>query len=316
VIERKRKLVHQHQPGSSSRPRIATSSAGPVFHPAQPQLQPRTQAAGQGFSTSQYQVIQRSNNLQTPVAGNQSVQRIQATQDPQQADRRCYNCGEKGHYANQCPNSHTRANQPAIATPAPTRGANSVPVAAKQNYARGRVNHVAMEEAQEAPDVVIDMFLVNDTSTVVLFDSGASHSFISAAYVGKHNLPLALLSYQMIVSSPRGDMPARQLCSKVNLKIRGVDFVGNLIVLESKGIDVILRMDWLSKHKVLIDYAKKSVKLTTPKGKKLEFVVELVVTAKGVAKVNQLDASQGFEVPVVNELPDVFPEEFLGMPPD
>jgi hypothetical protein len=230
--------------------------------------------------------------------------------------RRCYNCGEKGHYTNRCPNSHTRANQPAIATPAPTRGANSVPVAAKQNYARGRVNHVAMEEAQEAPDVVIDMFLVNDTSIVVLFDSGASHSFISTAYVGKHNLPLALLRYQMIVSSPRGDMPARQLCSKVNLKIRGVDFVGNLIVLESKGIDVILRMDWLSKHKVLIDYAKKSVKLTTPKGKKLEFVVELVVTAKGVAKVNQLDASQGFKVPVVNELPDVFPEEFLGMPPD
>ena len=71
-------------------------------------------------------------------------------------------------------------------------------------------------------------------------------------------------------------MPARQLCLKVNLKIRGVDFVGNLIVLESKGIDVILRMDWLSKHKVLIDYAKKSVKLTTPKGKKLEFVHRIV----------------------------------------
>jgi hypothetical protein len=46
-------------------------------------------------------------------------------------------------------------------------------------------------------------------------------------------------------------MPARQLCPKVNLKIRGVDFDVNLIVLESKGIDVILGMDWLSKHKVL-----------------------------------------------------------------
>jgi hypothetical protein len=95
------------------------------------------------------------------------------------------------------------------AAPAPTRGANSISVAAKQNYARGRVNHVAMEEAQEAPNVVIGMFLVNDTSAVVLFDSGASHSFISAAYVGKHNLPRALLRCQMIVSSPGGDMPAR-----------------------------------------------------------------------------------------------------------
>jgi hypothetical protein len=76
----------------------------------------------------------------------------------------------------------------------------------------------------------------------------------------------------MIVSSPGGDMPARQLCPKVNLKIRGVDFVVNLIILESKGIDVILGMDWLSKYKVLIDYAKKSVKLTTPEGKEIEFV--------------------------------------------
>jgi hypothetical protein len=53
--------------------------------------------------------------------------------------------------------------------------------------------------------------------------------------------------------------------------------------LYSKGIDVILGMDWLSKHKVLIDCAKKSIKLTTPDGKELEYVVEPVVTAKGIA---------------------------------
>jgi hypothetical protein len=60
---------------------------------------------------------------------------------------------------------------------------------------------VAVEEVQEAHDVVIGMFLINNTSAIVLFDSGASHSFISAAYVGKHNLPLALLWCQKIVSS-------------------------------------------------------------------------------------------------------------------
>jgi hypothetical protein len=68
---------------------------------------------------------------------------------------------------------------------------------------------VAMEEAQEAPNVVIGMFLINDTSIVVLFDFEASHSFISVAYVGKHNFPLALLRCQMIVSSLGGDMPTR-----------------------------------------------------------------------------------------------------------
>jgi hypothetical protein len=178
---------------------------------------------------------------------------------------------------------------------------------------------MAVEEAHEAPDVVIGMFPINDTYAVVLFDSGASHSFISAAYVGKHNLPQALLKCQMVVSSPGGDMPARQLCPKVNLKIRGVDIVTKLIVLESKGVDVILGMDWLSKHKVLIDCAKKSIKLTTLEGNEIEFVAEPVVTAKGVAnraKVNQLEASQGSEVPLVNEFLDVFSKELLGMPPD
>jgi hypothetical protein len=51
----------------------------------------------------------------------------------------------------------------------------------------------------------------------------------------------------------------------------------------------------------------------------MEFVTELIVTARGVAncvKVNQLDASQGSEVLVVNEFPDVFPEELPGMPLD
>jgi hypothetical protein len=92
-----------------------------------------------------------------------------------QTERRGFACGEKGHFANRCPNSCPRINPPVAATPAPTHGINSVPVAAKQNFAHGRVNHAAVEEALEAPDVVIGMFLISDTSAVVLFDSGASH---------------------------------------------------------------------------------------------------------------------------------------------
>jgi hypothetical protein len=45
-------------------------------------------------------------------------------------------------------------------------------------------------------------FFVNDTSIVALFDFGAMHSFISAAYVEKHNLSTTLLRCQMIVSPP------------------------------------------------------------------------------------------------------------------
>jgi hypothetical protein len=151
----------------------------------------------------------------------ENVQRTQAAQNPLLGERRCFTCGEKGHFANQCPNLHNHPPPVAASTPTPTRGANSVPVAARQNFICGKVNKVAVEEAQEAPDVVIDTFPVNNLSAVVLFDSRASHSFISAAFVEKHNRPMALLRSQMIVSSPGGDMPARQLCPKVNLKIRG-----------------------------------------------------------------------------------------------
>jgi hypothetical protein len=59
--------------------------------------------------------------------------------------------------------------------------------------------------------------------------------------------------------------------------------------------------------------------MTTLDGKEMEFIAEPVVTAKGVGnheKMNQLDAYQGPMVPVVNEFPDVFPDELPGMPPD
>jgi hypothetical protein len=68
---------------------------------------------------------------------------------------------------------------------------------------------------------VLGKFLVNATTAVVLFHSVASHSFISIAYVEKHNLLISLLKYRMVVSSLGGDMLIRQVCPKVNLNIRG-----------------------------------------------------------------------------------------------
>jgi hypothetical protein len=59
VMEHKHKLVCQHQSDSSFRPCVASSSAGPVFHPTQPQFQPRPLLARQGFSTPLHQVISR-----------------------------------------------------------------------------------------------------------------------------------------------------------------------------------------------------------------------------------------------------------------
>jgi hypothetical protein len=77
VMERKRKLVRQHQPGSSSRSRVAMPSAGPVFCPAQLLFQSKPQVAGQGYSTPRC-----PNNFQTHTTRNQIAQRTQAGQNP------------------------------------------------------------------------------------------------------------------------------------------------------------------------------------------------------------------------------------------
>jgi hypothetical protein len=181
------------------------------------------------------------------------------------------------------------------------------------------MNHVAVEEAQVAPDVIIGMILVNDNNAIVLFDSGASHSFVASSFVQKYNLPLSMLKNRMIVSFPGGDMHARHVCSKVSILIRGVAFLANLIVLESKGIDIILGMDWLNKHNGLIDCAKKSVRLTPSSGKELEYVAENLVTDKAASNrmvLNQLDAASTMDIRTVSEFPDVFVEQLPGMTVD
>jgi hypothetical protein len=232
----------------------------------------------------------------------------------------CYSCGQSGHYANRCP------RKPAYQTPAPgtnqniNRNANnSASTPARQNQARAHVNHVAVEDARAALDVIIGMILINDNGAIVLFDSGASHSFVHANYVQKHNLPLSMLNNQMIVSSPGGDMHARHVCPMVNILIRGVEFLADLIVLESKEIDMILGMDWLSKHKGMINCAKKAVRLTTSSGIEMEYVAENLVTDKAASNqvvLNQLDATSTMDVRTISEFSDVFPEELAGMPPD
>jgi hypothetical protein len=83
------------------------------------------------------------------------------------------------------------------------------------------VNHVAVEDVQEAPDVVISMILVNDNNAIMLFNSRASHSFVATTFVQQHNLSLSMLKNRMKVSSLGGDMNARHVCPNVSILIRG-----------------------------------------------------------------------------------------------
>jgi hypothetical protein len=168
-----------------------------MFHLVQQSGQPRVQVTSQGFQTPQRQI--QCPNFQSPRSAPPPLQRNNNAQNTGVVGP-CFSCGQSGHYANRCPRKST--NQ----TPAPgtnqniNRNANnSASTPARQNQARARVNHVAVEDAQAAPDVIIGIILINDNCTIVLFDSGASHSFVAANFVQKHNLPLSMLKNRMML---------------------------------------------------------------------------------------------------------------------
>jgi hypothetical protein len=92
----------------------------------------------------------------------------------------------------------------------------------------------------------------------------------------------------------------------------GRDFRANLIILDSKGIDVILGMGWLTACDAMIQCAKRSVLLTSPAGEGFEFAADL--TPSNASVVNKLDGTSLEDIRVVCNYPDVFPEELPGMP--
>jgi hypothetical protein len=119
-------------------------------------------------------------------------------------------CGLTGHFAWQCP---TRQVVP--------RAGNQNKQQRKQNFMYGKVNHMTSDEAQQAQDVVLGMFLASSHPATVLFNSRASHSFITSSFVAKHNLPIANMKHTMLVSSPGGEMRTKLRCPAVSISIRG-----------------------------------------------------------------------------------------------
>src|SRR6187551_691185 len=223
----------------------------------------------------------------------------------------CFGCGELGHYASACPrkaqnavgqNNNQRNGQPQH------QNGNQ-----QQNPARGKVNHMGTETAEGATDVVVCTFPVNSTLATVLFDTGASHAFISAAFVKENMMILQPMGNPMVVSLPGGEQCATLRCPCITITIRGVDFVVNPIVLETLGFDLILGMSWLARYDGVIQCSKRTVQLTTKTGEKVEYQA---ASPSGHNQIYQAEGVALEDIRVVCEFPDVFPDELPSMPPD
>jgi hypothetical protein len=169
--------------------------------------------------------------------------------------------------------------------------------------------------------VALGTFSVEYHSANVLFDTRATHSFVTASWVESHNIPVALMYPPMRVSSVGGRTQTDRFCPSAKVQIRGIEFPDDLIVMGNQDttIDVILGMNWLTKYQANLSCDKRTVKLVSLSGE--EVLVELVLSGSRKGSCHQVTAHIEEIKPleainVVSEFPDVFPEELPGMPPE
>ena len=166
----------------------------------------------------------------------------------------------------------------------------------------------------------------------MLFDSGASHSFIAASVVTELGLEVEALEEALYVSSPLG-IRARigMICRGCDLEISGILLIVDLRVMAMLEFDIILGMDWLTAYRVVIYYEHKRVTTYTQDGTRVVFQGDkhdiLPQTMYESRCQGQLagwlasltledEVRPDLDLPrVVCEYEDVFPDELSGLPP-
>jgi hypothetical protein len=170
----------------------------------------------------------------------------------------------------------------------------------------------------------------------VLFDSGATHSFVSVVFVRLSRLVVKTLELGLAVTTPVGKtVVCKRVVCECLVSICGRVLPANLVVLPMFNYDVILGMDWLTRHLAIIDCVLKQV-THTPSGEgKVTYVgtrarslpptISAVQAKKLIVGGNQVflafivtqtkQARKNLEdILVVCEYPDVFSSDYSGLP--
>ena len=192
-------------------------------------------------------------------------------------------------------------------------------------------------EDQDAPRVIVGIFSLYDIGMHALVDPGSTHSYVCLEQLSDKLPSVEPLAYDMHVTSPMGhSVKVNRVYKNCPLMVHDREFSVDLIALPFHEFDLILGMDWLSKHQAIDDYDKKTVVLkcsnlseVTVHGIRSGSVSNVISSMQARRFLRKgceaflalvLDSKRGQvnleDIPVIKEFLDVFPEELPGLPPE
>ena len=191
-------------------------------------------------------------------------------------------------------------------------------------------------EDQDSLEVIAGIFSLYDIEMHALIDPDSTHSYICTEHVFDRMSSVKQLPYDMLVTSPLGhSVRVNRVYKNCHLMTHDREFSGDLLALPFHEFDLILGMDWLSKHRAIIDCDKKIVRLKCSDLSEVTIhgiqsrVVSNVISAMQAKRLLRkgceaflalvLDSKRGQieleNILVVKDFPDVFLEELPGIPP-
>jgi hypothetical protein len=177
----------------------------------------------------------------------------------------------------------------------------------------GRIYYTQVATTPEGEPVMMGTFLMANHPVVILFDSGASHTFISKKFVKKYCIPCTESREGFIIHSPGGQIFTKEVAFNVPVTLAERDFPTNMIVLKGKDIDVILSMNWLAQHKAILNTDLRTIRLSYGHEEVL-LSIPVAISVKPFGRVYEAFLPEIQDIPVVCEFPDVFPEDLPKLP--
>ena len=117
-------------------------------------------------------------------------------------------------------------------------------------------------EDQDAPGVIAGNFTLYDNEMHAFVNPGSTHSYICIEQLSDKLPSIEPLAYDMLVTSPLGhSVRVNRVYKNCLLMAHDREFLVDLITLPFHEFDLILGMDWLSKHPAIVDYDKKTILL-------------------------------------------------------